>query len=430
MYVRVTKCLCFILLAFLLMAPNAFASGSGAFRLFANDAEAMGKAGAFVGEADNASAVYYNPAGMTQLDGNNLSLGFAWGNVFVDHTSPAGDTTQMGRENIVVPHFYYVTDLNTDDLALGFSVKSNFGASTDWAEDSFARYVSTKTEVEDVDFLMNFAYQVNDQWSVGAGVNATSSKFSQGKNVFQAGTPDAEAQLKLHDTFFSQNVSTLFKFNEKHQLGFQWRSQGDVSYAGEVDAHALTGTLAAIFGGSEYQTDITWNVSFPQSAVVGYSFRPNDKWIINFDAEWSDWSSLEQENINFPKETSALRISTLNSLADLDLDWDSSWAYSIGGEYSLNEKIRLRSGYFFHETPIPDVNFNTFLPDSDAHGVNLGAGYTFNDAMGLDFAWTGVFFQDRDLALTTHDSAVSSVIGNYEEYINVATLTFNWKFGD
>jgi long-chain fatty acid transport protein len=214
-----------------------------------------------------------------------------------------------------------------------------------------------------------------------------------------------------------------------HQLGFQYRSRTNVDYEGTVNAAGLTGTLAAIFGGTSYSTKTTWDISLPQSAVVGYSFRPNDKWTINFDAEWTDWSSIEQEDVSFPEEGIALRVSTLNSLADLNLDCESSWAYSIGTEYSLNEKIRLRTGYFFHETPIPDANFNTFLPDADSHGVNLGAGYSLNDAMGVDLAWSGVFFQDRDLASTTHDSAASSVRGNYEEFINSVMLTFNWKFG-
>ncbi len=419
----------------LVMSSQAFAAGSGAFRLGFGDAESLAKGGAFVGEADNAADVYHNPAGMTQLeDGQHVSAGFAWLNLFVDHTSPSGVDTQMRRENIVIPQLYYVNDFETDDFSFGVGVRSNNGASTEWAEDSFSKYVATRTDLENVDYLAAGAYQLNNNLSVGIGIDVVNAKLSQNKLLNQQPGTDSEAQLKFQDYGIGYTLSTLYKVNEQHQFGLQYRSPIDLKWEGEATLHGLNdlgaNPLATIFGGANYSTDIRWDITLPQSVVLGYSFKPDKKWRFNFDAEWTDWSTINQEELDYPNESSTLIKNTLDSATHLDLDWKSSWAFSLGGEYAYNDKLDLRAGYFFHETPIPDANFNSFLPDSDSHGVNLGFGYHVNDSATLDMSWTGVFFTDRDLSgNTVGSSSGANINGNYEEYVNIVMMTFNYSFG-
>jgi len=283
----------------LLIASQTYAAGSGAFRLGFGDAESLAKGGAFVGEADNAAAVYHNPAGMIQLeDGQHLSAGFAWLNIFVDHESPSGVETQMRRENIVIPQLYYVNDLNIQDFSFGIGVRSNNGAATEWAEDSFSRYVATRTDLENIDYLAAGAYQLNDNLSVGVGIDVVNAKLSQNKLLNQQPGTDAEAQLKFQDYGVGYTLSTLYKVNEQHQLGLQYRSAIDLKWEGETNLNGLNNLganpLATIFGGSSYSTDIQWDITLPQNVVIGYSFKPDNKWRFNFDAEWTDWSTIEQ----------------------------------------------------------------------------------------------------------------------------------------
>ena len=424
----------FIMLSVALTTRNVLAAGSGAFRLGFGDAESLAKGGAFVGEADNAADVYHNPAGMTQLeDGQHVSAGFAWLNLFVDHESPSGVETQMRRENIVIPQLYYVNNFGLEDFSFGVGVRSNNGASTEWAEDSFSKYVATRTDLENIDYLVAGAYQLNDNLSVGAGIDVVNAKLSQNKLINQQPGTDAEAQLKFQDYGVGYTLSTLYKVNEKHQFGLQYRGPIDLKWEGEATLHGLNDAganpLATIFGGSTYSTDIQWDITLPQSVVLGYSFKPDNKWRFNFDAEWTDWSTIEQEVLSFG-ETNGTRNTVLHSATDLSLDWKSSWAFSLGGEYAYNDKLDLRAGYFFHETPIPDANFNSFLPDSDSHGINLGFGYDLNDSATLDMSWTGVFFTDRDLSgNTVGASSGANINGTYEEYVNIVMMTFNYSFG-
>jgi len=103
MYLKTTKFLLITLLTMSLLVPNAFAAGSGGIRIEIPDAEAFGKGSAFVGQADNPSAIYYNPAGLTQLKGKNyFSSGFAVLSPSASFTDFAGFESQMVRQNYLL----------------------------------------------------------------------------------------------------------------------------------------------------------------------------------------------------------------------------------------------------------------------------------------------------------------------------------------
>src|SRR5881392_1187034 len=71
-----------------LMPLAALGLGS---RIPNQDAAAIARGNAFVATADNPSAMYYNPAGITQLDGQNIQVdSLFYLNIYSDYESPSG----------------------------------------------------------------------------------------------------------------------------------------------------------------------------------------------------------------------------------------------------------------------------------------------------------------------------------------------------
>lgn len=127
-------------LVLLCLSHDVFALGSGGFRNEVVDAEASGKGYCFTAQADGPSAVHYNPAGMTQLDGQQVSLGYTLEAPRNEcESSAAGNTVQMQRQLFFVPNFFYVTGLPWEGFNFGLAAVSPYGLSTDWADDSFSR---------------------------------------------------------------------------------------------------------------------------------------------------------------------------------------------------------------------------------------------------------------------------------------------------
>ena len=432
------KALILLFLGSALLFPikNAYSVGSGAYRLEVPDAEAMGKGSAFVAQADNPSAVYYNPAGLTQLKGKAyVSVGTAVVQPFCTYKDSSDNETNRRKQSFVIPHMYFVSDFGLKKFTFGLGATSDWGLGTYWAEDSFSKYVSTKADYSTKDVMMTGAYEINENISVGLGVDYTGSYADKKKKLIQSpGDADGDFQLKAKDvSAWGYRLSTLYKINEKHQLGFMYRSEIEVKYKGKIYLNDLidgkSTTYQTIFGGTSYETDITSKSTLPQSIVLGYCYKPNEKWKFETDIEWMDWSSVNEEKIDYPsgfgsEAIAGARSAVLNNGNPVAKNWHSTFSCGLGTEYKVNDKWKLRGGYFYHQSPIAGANFETSLPDSDSHSITTGLGYKFNENMGLDFAYAGMFFNERGVQNTIGSSSIN---GDYKSFISIYMLTFSFK---
>lgn len=428
-----------IILSFVLASAlplrNAYSVGSGSYRLEVPDAEALGKGSAFVAQADNPSAVYFNPAGTTQLKGKTyLSIGAAVLQPFCTYKDNSGNETDRRRQIFTIPNAFVVSDFGLEKFSFGLGGTSYWGLGTYWAEDCFSKYVATKTDYSTQDIMLTGAYKINENLSVGAGADYIRSLVNKKKKLLQGGIgDDGDFQLKGKDnSSWGYRLSALYKLNQRHSFGLMYRSSVQVKYKGKIylndlNNNSLMRPYNAIFGGTSYQTVATSKQALPQSIVLGYCFKPADKWRLEFDTEWMDWSSVGQEKVDYPAESNPLRLNVLNSGNPVPKDWHAAFAYAVGAEYKITDSLKLRGGYFFHQTPIPEANFETALPDSNSNSMTLGFGIDLNKATTFDFAYAGVFYNERKISNAIGSSSGANINGNYNSFINVYLLTLTFK---
>ena len=417
----------------LLCAGVAFSAGSGGYRLEMPDAGPMGMGSAFVAQADRPSAVYYNPAGLIQLkEKDYISIGVGVIQPFSSHTSNAGVETQRRNQEFVIPHAYVVSDFGLDNLSFGLGCSSFWGLGTYWAEDSFSRYASTKADLQAKDVLLAGAYKINDKLSFGASLDYVYAFVNKNKKLRQLGGDDGNFQLKGRDNDnWGYRLALLYELNERHRFGAMYRSPIRVKYRGKAMLDHLNASGAnyqAIFGGTSYSTDFTSESTLPQSIVAGYCYKPNEKWTFEADLEWMDWASTEQELVLYPNETNAVRLAVLNTDNPASKDWEAAFSFGLGTEYKASDTLRLRGGYFYHQSPIPEQSFDTALPDSDSHSVTVGFGKDLNKNMTLDFAYTAMFYQERDVNNNVGVSLGADIDGEYSAFTNLYMLTFTYGF--
>ena len=139
----------------------------------------------------------------------------------------------------------------------------------------------------------------------------------------------------------------------------------------------LAGVNAALIGATSFSIPATLEVELPQSVVLGYSFKPNEKWTLNFDVEWMDWSSIEQDRLVYKDNITTNQGMVLNNGNPAARDWNGAMSAGIGGEYKWSGRLRLRSGYFYHDSVIPNANFQSSLPDARSHSLTAGFGSSF-----------------------------------------------------
>jgi len=418
----------------LLCGSIAYGLGSGGIRNEVVDAEAGGKGYCFTAQADGPSAVHYNPAGLTQLKGDYDSTGFTFEAPRSECESDAtGDTVQMQKQTFIIPNFYYLTDLGSERFRFGFSATFPYGLSTDWAADSFSKNVMTESDVEMFNLNPAVALKINDKVSVGAGINRFSATMSKHKVLTLTGVgglsdTGGDFQLKADDVGFGYNLGILVKPSNKQRIGVSYRSDIDLTYKGTATLDTLNAAYAGVFGGSTYTTTLESSGTIPQTLAVGYAYQPDDKWTIEVDIEWTDWSCVEEEMILFPDESDPTRLAVLNGGNPVSRDWNDVFAYGIGAEYKATDNLDLRCGLLYHESPIQSVNVDTPLPDANKHGVTLGLGYLFKEDVTIDVSYAFFKYRDRDVTNNMGDSTSSNINGTYKGYVNVLALGVTYKY--
>ncbi len=416
------------------MCGKSFAGGSGAYRVEVPDAAALSLGGAVVGQADTPVAVFYNPAGMTQIKSPEVSTNLSMIRPIGVAQPSVREKTKMQQENFFIPGLFFVTPV-AEKMSLGIGVTSNWGLSTDWAQDSFARYVSTRSSLKNEDYILSGAYQLTEKFSLGLGVTVDASSIEKEKKITQAGIiPDANFKLQGDNTAAGFQVSGLYKVSDRHQFGVQYSSDIRRKYHGKVHLDGfnnavLTGVYKfdPNFTGSSYETDVVSKATLPQSVDIGYCYRPTDKLTLNADILWMDWASIKKEELAYPNETNASRLAFLNLGNPANRDWKSAVSLGLGAEYKLVERLRLRGGYYFHQSPIPQDTWEPTIPDADSHSIAAGFGYDITKAMTLDFTYSAMFYDTRTINNQVGD-AVGPIDGKYQQWTNILAATVTYRF--
>ena len=426
MFKRLTIVAFLFFILTVLSCSAVFANG------FKNDAlldtEATGMATVFVAQADSPSAVQFNPAGLTQLKGDHARVGYTSAIPRNFRTDTSGnDESKAQVDNFLVPSIYFVNSLKSENWKFGLGVTSPYGLGTDWADDSFSRFQTTESSLQVLQINPTVAYKYNDMISLGFGIDYIMSETSSHKRIADT-TGLGDFHAKGNDDGWGYNLGLLVKPSDKHSIGVSYRSKVDLTYKGTISmTNMSSGIYAGVFP-DNYVTGMESRLTLPQTISLGYAFRPNQKWTVEADGIWTDWSSVQEDFAKYTDEGDATRLAILNDGNPLAKDWNATMSYGIAAKYQATDKWVLRCGYLYAETPVPAANFEPSMVDMDMHCVSLGAGYALKKDLTVDAAYFGGFYKDRYI---TNDIALSSgsdLDGMYESYVNVFSVSFTYKY--
>lgn len=387
--------------------PAAF---GGAFEVPMQNARAAGQADAFIVQADDASAIWYNPAGLTQIHGTEAMVG---GIALFSHWDFHADTGpgQSMNDFALLPHIYLASDLGTERLRLGIGINNSFGLSEDWGDTGTLRFIVDDAQLAAINISPAVAYQLNEQLSFGFALNVYYADLSLDRQAFLGAAPTPEGRFHIdgNDWAVGYTPSILWKINKRHSIGAFYRSAVDLEIEG--DARVELGG-APIVGPSGTKLP----VMLPQQIGIGYAFRPTKPLKVEANVIWTDWHSLD-----------SLRIRSANPMfndSQIPADWRSGFTYRLGAQYELTDRWTVRAGYAYGDNAVPEATFTPIVPDSDYHLMALGVGYGV-ERWSLDLAYQLIYRENRDI----EGSALSPTIdGEWENTIHTVALSATYRF--
>lgn len=388
-----------------LLAPlTSFANGT---RLPNQDAEAAARGNAFVATADNPSAIYYNPAGLTQLPGLQLQTDSYVIAARNDYRASGGDRVKADREIAVAPQLYASFTPENSPLSYGLGVYTPFGQATDWPDDSGFRTIATRNEITFITIAPTLAWKISDHLSIGAGlqINEVESNLRSGVTD----TPPDELHFKGDDTSFGYNVGILWQVNERHVFGLNYQSRSTTH---------LEGTASFSAFGLSQSADGTMDMAYPDIITLGYSWRPTAQWNLELAVDRTNWEVLN---------TSTIRSSIFD--VPLAFNWKPSYYYMFGVTHYLPAGWRLSAGYCYSGNSVPDESFNPAVPDMSRHLASLGVGRTFG-AISCYLTYQHGFKATRTVtgAPSGPLPALQSPDGRYENTLDAVAMSFRYAF--
>lgn len=369
----------------LLIAGFALAIGSiargGGIEVPMQDSKAAGEADAFMAQADDPAAIFYNPAGLTQLQGTQISAGAYYLQPEFHFQSDAGGGENMSLPS-VLPHLYVESDLGTQKLRLGLGVNDVYGINEDWGSTGPLSPLVDNAQLMVINIAPTIAYQVLDNLSLGVAVNAYYGNLYLTRNVEVAPppTPLGEFHYRADAWSLGATPSLLWKINPNNQVGLYYRSPFSLNFNGKAQV-AVDGIPEVGPSGT------TANLELPQSIGAGYSWHRNAL-TLEGDVIWTDWHSLK--NLSFQSSNPAFNGQSIPA------NWESGFTLRAGAQYHLNKNWAVRAGYAYSQTSVPESTFSPLVPDSNYHLFAVGGGYTAN-RWSVDMAFDYIYREQRHI---------------------------------
>lgn len=423
--------------ALLLVAFSGTASASG-FQLLEQNASGIGNAYAgSAAVAENASTIFYNPAGMTQLQAREISGGLSAIQTsfnFTNNGSSVGALTGTGNGGDggglgLVPNGYLSWALNKD-LYVGMGFGAPFGLRTEYNNSWVGAAQATMFDVKTYNINPSIAYRVNNTVSLGAGLNwqRIEAEYTRQAAVVSAGTASVKSTMELSDDSWGWNVGALFTLSPSTKVGVSYRSKvkynttGDVKLSGNGSA-VSTGTVNALVAAGS-QSNLKADLTLPDTVILSVTQQLSDRWLMLGDVSWTGWSSIPKLDII---RTSGLQNTRIAQT--LDTDFRDTWRVSLGANYKLSDTMKLKFGLAYDQTPVKgSATRLTSLPDNDRTWISAGVQWLPSKGSTLDLGLSYLYVKDSTINNDQTAAGRGLVAGNFDASVWILGGQYSMAF--
>ncbi len=381
----------------------------GGFQINEHSARAMAMGGAFTGLANDASAIYFNAAGLTQLNGTH----FLFGTTLI---APSSSWTSGGPEfktddQLFFPTHIFVSHRATDNIALGIGFTTPFGLGTKWDANWPGRYDAIQTDLKVFTISPVVALKVSDQLSLSAGLvyswaNVTITQKAPIPNAFGGG--DALVTLEGKDnSAFGFNLGLFYKPSSEVSFGLSFHSQLKYNFEGTATTSGLPSpALAPAYPNGPITADLT--APFNLTGGIAYQISPKVKLLA--DVQFVGWSSFDTLKIVY---------TTSGASTPTPRMYDNSFIVRLGTEIEATEKLSLGAGMYFDKSPVKEDYVDPQLPEGNRLGFTLGLGYKINENVTVNASY--LFIYNNQVNVTT--SKISPPFnGTYNSHAHLASI--------
>ena len=447
-----------------LLAGSAGTASASGFALLEQSASRLGTAfSGTAAAADDATTIFYNPAGMGSLKQSEVSLvatGIDVGSKFRNDGSVAAFGQPLGVNGSdagdwnFVPAGYWAMPIN-DSLAVGVGVNAPFGLKLEYDNDWIGRFQALKSEIKTYNFNPALSWRFSKMVTIGVGVDyqrlqAELTNFVNDSAVVAQGAqqlalagaiPAAQvpgiiaaspglagsARVRGDDAQWGYNAGLLLELSPQTSVGLSYRSSLEYKVKGSAtftQAQSSVPVVGTILGVASQTTlangPASVDLELPDSAILSLKHDFGSDFQLLADVAWTGWSSIQELRV--------VRGSGV-TLSNTPEQWEDTWRYSLGGVYRVNDAWKLRAGVAYDEAPVPDSTRTARLPDADRKWVAVGAQWAVSQQMVIDAGYAHLFSSDSRISQNAGDAALNGLLaGQQESSVNIVSVQASYKW--
>ncbi len=375
-------------LLILLGGRHAFAGG---FYIPHQTARGVALSNALTAGVTDASAVYYNPAALSEVDGNQVLVTGTYIEL-INSVGNSGRKADDKHEDNFLPSLFGNYHIPGTDFTLGIGGYAPFGLATSYGG-GFTRFAARETQLKTLYITPAVAWHPSKYFSIGGGISFVhgSAILSRSFCLVPAPPPagcGAEEKVRITDqtNAYSYNVGILVKPAKTVKIGFSYRGRADLHFD---DADTK-------FNGDIGTTKIKANVRpIPLPAIInlGVFWQMTPSWGAEIVYEYQHWSEFKDIRATF----SSAPFGIFPRSFALNESWKNSNTVRLGSFYRLTKNIELRGGIGLEESPIPDRTLNPAIPGANLLTLNGGLGYKW-EKFFVDLGYQAVFYKTRQVS--------------------------------
>lgn len=393
---------------------------------------------------DDISTIHFNPAGLMRLPEENAIVGAGYlifsdvnfnneGSFIAPGLAAIGNDGGSPGGVAFVPNLYGMVSVS-DRARLGIGITTPFGLSTEYDEDWVGRYQAIKSDLLTININPTVAYQVSDDFSIGAGVNLQYAEAELSNAIDFGGilasrgiltsrgtvspqSADGEVNVSGSDWSVGFNAGVLYEPTESTRIGLAYRSSVNHTLRGSADFAVPTAATPLTATGLFTDSTANAELNLPDTVALGVHQAITDGLDLTADLTWTNWSDFQELRVDFDSPQPDKVVPQ---------NWRDTVRIAAGLTYDISDSWTIRGGVAYDPSPVPQEFVTARIPDSDRTWVSLGLSYEPTDNLSLDLAYTHIFIAGR--SINQSEEGAGTLIGSYDNSVDIVGAQVNWRF--
>lgn len=412
----------YIFIIFFLSSSKVYGSG---FAIYTQGASSLGQSAATIAHTEDASAIFFNPALISKLDGTQIQIGTTL--IFPNRkfTSDVTGKTFKEKTDFHYPSTLYVTHKLNDKISLGLGIFNPFGLGTEWPDDWEGRYITTKADMKTYNINPVISFQLAPNLAIAGGICVLylDTTLEKKLNFSGFGLSDGNQKLKGDGTGYGFNLGILFDLNKDISIGASYRSRIKVDIDGKLN-HDLPDPLLS---GWFPNTNGNVKLNLPAQAHIGFYYKGFDPLTFEVAVRWEGWSSYKELKLNLDQPV--LGFTTMVT----PKNWKDTYSFLFGAKYKITDSLSILAGYLYSGNPLPDDTFEPSVPDANTHLFTTGVSYKKKN-FNFDIAYAYQKLQNRKKNNLIDDNPLdglntqTAANGTYKSALHMIGISLTYKF--